>query len=140
MDHGAPVALAHHVALLVAQPRLRERFFLIGEEGRPVRGVDERVQEGIDAERFHAARQRERIGAGEAAGTGELVVDVAAIIGYDVGINRLDRLVLIDRGGDAGHRRQVIGPVQALDAGGHGTAHHQSHMMTSAPSMPPSRA
>jgi len=45
-----------------------------------VRGVDERVQEGIDAERFHAARQRERIGAGEAAGTGELVVDVAAII------------------------------------------------------------
>jgi hypothetical protein len=41
-------------------------------------------------------------------GAGELMADMPAVVGHDIG-RRLDGLVLVDGGGDAGHRRQVIG-------------------------------
>src|SRR4029450_9526606 len=79
MHHAAPVASANQVALFFAQPGILETCFRIAKERSAMARLDHPVQIVVDAERLHAALERERVGAFEPFDAGKLICHVASL-------------------------------------------------------------
>ncbi len=61
VDHAAPVAPAHEIALFRRKARLLERGLRIDQEARAMHGLDQPVQEFVQPIRLDASREVERI-------------------------------------------------------------------------------
>src|SRR5438477_3456776 len=113
VHQAAPVASPNQVSLFFGQPSSLETCFRIAKERLSVTRLDHPVQVVVDAERFYAALERERVGAFEPLDAGELTCHVASVALDDGRVGRVRAFV--DRGRDAGHRWEVIASVLAFD-------------------------
>ena len=87
--------------------------------------LDHAMQVIVDAERLHAAVEREGVGAFESFNAAELGCDVSSVALDDRGVGIVHAFV--DCGRDAGHRRQVVAAVLAFDRRRQRAAHRKPH-------------
>src|SRR5450830_855313 len=127
MDQAAPVALAHQGAFLVAQAGLLKCDLGVGQEGLAVRRHDQPMQKAVQAVGLDAAGQVEGVGAAQAARARQFLGHVGAMP-LHLASHRAHRgLVLVDGGGNARHRRQVVALVNLAHIGRQGSTHDQPH-------------
>src|SRR5690606_13587046 len=107
MDHRAPVAAAHHVALRFREARLLERPLRILEKELALLRNDQIVQEAIQPIRANGRLDRERIRPFELLYARELTVDSLEIIRARLVSVRLGNVFENERR-DRRHRRQVV--------------------------------
>src|SRR5690606_8576562 len=108
------------------EPGLLEQRLRVLEELLAERGLDEPVQELVQAIGLDAAVERERIRALELLDAGELLADARTVRLGRLG-GRLGFRVLEDDRRDRRHRRQVIGLMQLLDLRRERAAHDEPH-------------